>query len=101
MNTASKQKIPQFAKPTPSRLTTLAYTEPRLIHLRDGEVVLFKRAGSPLWQCRYKLADGSWQRVPTKKAGIEAAVSVATNLYDEARYWAVPGLVDTNLSILH
>ena len=86
MNTVSKQKIPLLQKPTLSRLTSLAYTEPTLIHLRDGEVVLFKRARSPLWQCRYKLADGSWQRVSTKKASIEAAVSVATDLYDQARY---------------
>ena len=86
MTTVSKQKTTQFAKPTLSRLTTLAYTEPTLLHLRDGEVVLFKRISSPLWQCRYKLADGSWQRVSTKKASIEAAVSVATDLYDQARY---------------
>jgi len=84
--TASKPKTPQLAQPRPSRLTTLAYTEPTLIHLRDGEVVLFKRISSPLWQCRYKLADSSWQRVSTKKASIEAAVSVATDLYDQARY---------------
>ena len=84
--TVAKQKTPQFAKPLPSRLTTLTYSEPTLIHLRDGEVVLFKRASSPLWQCRYKLADGSWQRVSTKRASIEAAVSVATDLYDQARY---------------
>jgi integrase len=90
--TASKQKTPQFAKPTPSRLATLAYTEPTLIHLRDGEVVLFKRISSPLWQCRYKLADGSWQRVSTKRASIEAAVSVATDLYDQARYRQRVGL---------
>ncbi len=86
MTTGSKQKIPQSLKPTLSHLTTLAYTEPTLIHLRDGEVVLFKRTSSPLWQCRYKLADGSWQRVSTKKASIEAAVSIATDLYDQARY---------------
>ena len=58
MTKVTKQKTPQFAKPTLSRLTTLAYKEPTLLHLRDGEVVLFKRTGSPLWQCRYKLADG-------------------------------------------
>lgn len=59
MTTGSKQKIPQFAKPTLSRLTTLAHTEPTLLHLRDSEVVSFKRASSPLWQCRYKLAEGA------------------------------------------
>lgn len=95
MTTVSKQKIPLFQKPTLSRLTTLAYTEPSLIHLRDGEVVLFKRIGSPLWQCRYKLANGSWQRVSTKKASIEAAVSIATDLYDQARYKQRLGLAHT------
>lgn len=86
MTTVTKQRIPLLQKPTLSRLTTLAYTEPRLLHLRDGEVVLFKRVGSPLWQCRYKLQDGSWLRVSTKKASIEAAVCIATDLYDQARY---------------
>jgi integrase len=88
----SKQKIPQSLKPAVSGLTTLAYTDPQVIHLRDGEVILFKRAASPLWQCRYKLADGSWQRLSTKKASIEAAVIFATNLYDEARYRQKLGL---------
>jgi len=65
----TKQKIPLFPTPNPHRqasslhhshnpLTTLAYTEPKIIHLRDGEVVLFKRPHSALWQCCYKLADG-------------------------------------------
>jgi integrase len=90
--TVARPKTPQLAQPTLSRLATLPYTEPTLLHLRDGEVVLFKRASSPLWQCRYKLADGSWQRVSTKKASIEAAVSVATDLYDHARYRQKLGL---------
>lgn len=86
MNTVSKQKIPQLVKPILSRLTALTSTEPQVLHLRDGEVVLFKRGNSPLWQCRYKLEDGKWLRVSTKRASIEAAVSVATDLYDQARY---------------
>jgi integrase len=48
--------------------------------------VIYRRGDSPLWQCRYKLANGSWQRVSTKRASIEAAVAVATDLYDQARY---------------
>lgn len=85
----------------PHRLATLAYTEPQVIHLRDGEVALFKRGDSPLWQCRYKLIDGSWLRVSTKKASIEAAVAVATNLYDEARYRQKLGLAHKAHAFAH
>jgi integrase len=85
----------------PHRLSTLTYTDPQVIHLRDGEVVLFKRGDSPLWQCRYKLADGSWQRVSTKKASIEAAVVFATNLYDEARYRQKLGLAHKAQAFAH
>jgi integrase len=97
----TKPKTPQLAQPTPSRLATLPYTEPTLLHLRDGEVVLFKRASSPLWQCRYKLADGTWQRVSTKKASIEAAVSIATDLYDQARYRQKLGLAHKAHTFAH
>ena len=105
----SQQKIPQTykrtRKPTPHHqphpLATLPYTEPEVIHLRDGEVVLFKRNHSLLWQCRYKLADGSWQRVSTRRASIEAAVAVATNLYDESRYRQRLGLAHRAQSFAH
>jgi len=73
-------------------LATLTYTEPTLIHLRDGEVVLYRRNDSPLWHCRFKLQTGKWHRVSTRRASIEAAVSVATDLYDEARYRQKLGL---------
>jgi integrase len=69
-----------------SPLNGLSYAEPTLLYLRDGEVVIYRRGDSPLWQCRYKLANGSWHRVSTKRASIEAAVAVATDLYDQARY---------------
>ena len=69
-----------------SPLATLTYAEPQQLHLRDGEVVIYRRGDSPLWQCRFKLADGTWHRVSTKRASIEAAVAVATDLYDQARY---------------
>ena len=101
----SQQKIPLKHKPPsypqPLTLATLPYTEPEVIHLRDGEVVLFKRSHSALWQCRYKLADGSWQRVSTRRASIEAAVAVATNLYDESRYRQRLGLAHRAQSFAH
>jgi hypothetical protein len=36
-------KITQFVKHRLSHLTTLAYTGPTLLHLRDGDVALLKR----------------------------------------------------------
>jgi integrase len=56
------------------------------IHLRDGELVLYRRSRSVLYQCRYKLADGSWHRQSTGKASVEHAIARACDLYDEARY---------------
>ncbi len=67
-------------------------SNPNIIYLRDGEVVLYRRSASPLYQCRYKLADGKWQRQSTRKASVENAVSVACLLYDEARFRQKLGL---------
>lgn len=67
-------------------LKQLATVQAQSIYLRDGEVVLYRRSRSLLYQCRYKLADGTWYRQSTRKASIEHAVAVACDLYDEARY---------------
>ncbi|WP_108646661.1 tyrosine-type recombinase/integrase [Polynucleobacter rarus] len=67
-------------------------SNPNLIYLRDGEVVVYRRSASPLYQCRYKLADGQWHRQSTRKASIEKAVIVACLLYDEARFRQKLGL---------
>ena len=74
------------SKPTPHALGLLPIANPQHIHLRDGEVVLYRRSRSLLYQCRYKLADGTWYRQSTRKASIEHAIAVACDLYDEARY---------------
>ena len=74
------------SKPSPHALALLPIANPQHIHLRDGEVVLYRRSRSLLYQCRYKLADGTWYRQSTRKASIEHAVAVACDLYDEARY---------------
>ncbi len=70
----------------PTALCQLKYAEPSELYLRDGDVVLFRRPHSPLWQCRFKRQDGSWERVSTKQASIENAVRVACELYDETRF---------------
>jgi len=76
-----------------SQYSALPYTSnPSIIYLRDGEVVVYRRSASPLYQCRYKLADGKWQRQSTRKASVENAVSVACLLYDEARFRQKLGL---------
>lgn len=77
---------PHTTKQTPYALALLPTANAQHIHLRDGEVVLYRRSRSLLYQCRYKLADGTWYRQSTRKASIEHAVAVACDLYDEARY---------------
>ncbi len=67
-------------------VATFAAAQPSILYLRDGEVVLYRRSRSLLYQCRYRLADGTWHRVSTRKASVEHAVAVACDLYDEARY---------------
>ena len=57
-----------------------------MVYLRDGELVVYRRTRSLLYQCRYKLADGTWYRLSTRKAALEHAVAVACDTYDEARY---------------
>ncbi len=82
------KNTPQHLTPqnTAQVFALLPTAQPQNIHLRDGEVVLYRRSRSLLYQCRYKLADGTWYRQSTRKASIEHAVAVACDLYDEARY---------------
>jgi hypothetical protein len=40
----------------------LPATQARIHTLRDGELVLYKRSHSRVWQCRYKLYDNEWHR---------------------------------------
>jgi integrase len=84
--TAKNTAQPHTTKKTPYALALLPTAQPQKIHLRDGEVVLYRRSRSLLYQCRYKLADGTWYRQTTGKASIEHAVAVACDLYDQARY---------------
>ena len=65
--------------PTTS-LAQLNAAHPTLLHMRDGEVVLYRRSNSPTWQTRYKLKDGSWCRASTRKMSVEHAVQVACTL---------------------
>ena len=73
-------------------LTSLSTTQPQTIHLRDGDLVLYRRSRSLLYQCRYRLADGTWHRQSTGKASLEHAIAAACDLYDESRYRQKLGL---------
>jgi hypothetical protein len=67
-------------------LSAYSTANPQVVYLRDGELVVYRRTRSLLYQCRYKLADGTWYRQSTRKASLEHAVAVACDIYDEARY---------------
>ena len=54
--------------------------------IRDGEVVLYKRPESSRWQARYKLPDGKWHHISTKRANLADAKQIAGDAYDEARF---------------
>lgn len=64
---------------------TILRTE-NLIYLRDGDVVLYKRERSRVWQMRYKLFDKVWRRVSTKHRNLDYAIKIAGDIYDEARF---------------
>jgi integrase len=57
-----------------------------LAHVRNGEVVLYKRGDSKRWQARFKLKDLKWHRVATKFANIQYAAETACEAYDRARF---------------
>ena len=46
-------------------------SKPQIIHLRDGEVVLYKRERSRKWQARFKLFARPWRRVATGHISLE------------------------------
>ena len=95
---------PQSFAPLPPHEKTLGFlvgATPSLIYLRDGEVVLYKRSSTPIYQCRYKLEGGGWVRISTHKASLESAVAVACDLYDEARYRQRLGLAHATQNFAH
>ena len=61
-------------------------TQARIHTLRDGELVLYKRSHSAVWQCRFKLYDNDWHRQTTGRTVLMDAVRVASEQYDEARF---------------
>ena len=83
---------PPYDRPT---LHSLQYAPPSSVQLRDGDVVVFRRVDSPLWQFRYRIKNGAWHRQSTKRASLELAVAVACEAYDLARFRQKLGLAHT------
>jgi len=79
---------------TPAVLTQLTITarQETTHHLRDGEVVLYLRPGSAVWQVRYKLFDRKWHCVTTRQRRLDWAKRVAGEMYDRARFREEEGL---------
>jgi len=55
-------------------------------HLRDGELAVYRRSDSRVWQYKFKQETGRWYRASTRKTILEQAIRVASDLYDESRY---------------
>jgi integrase len=75
--------------------TALPNTHTNLVHLRDGEVVLYKRPNSKVWQARFKLYDRQWHSVSTRHYNLDYAMRIAGEIYDEARFRERLGLTHT------
>lgn len=82
-----------------SSLIALHAAQPQSIYLRDGELVVYRRSRSLLYQCRYRLSDGTWVRQTTGKAALEHAIARACDIYDEARYRQRLGLAHRTHSV--
>jgi hypothetical protein len=80
---SKRQQFPQSQytapAPTPTQrlrlIAALTPAQPHIIYLRDGEVVVYRRTRSLLYQCRYKRADGARVRQTT---GIPPTLDTST-----------------------
>lgn len=84
-------------EPKHPRLTfkELAAAKGNLHYLRDGELQLFRRPESRVWQMRWRLELGGWHRASTRKTNLEAAKRAACEMYDEGRYRERMGIAPT------
>ena len=74
---------PLTSKQTSYALALLGTANAQHIHLRDGEVVLYRRSRSLLYQCRYKLADGTWVTIHKVTTWVEKLKKDTTELYEQ------------------
>jgi hypothetical protein len=76
----SSGQAPAVVPPSLVRLNITAKKE-TTHHMRDGEVVLYQRSDSSVWQVRYKLADRRWHCVSTRHRRLDWAMRVAGEMY--------------------
>ena len=74
------------SKRAPTTINELESAPARLVHLRDGEVVLYRVPRSRAWQARFRVEGGKWIRFSTGRRNAEDAKRYACDAYDEARY---------------
>ena len=86
----------KIALPRTSKKLNYDVINENLVHLRDGEVVLYRRENSGKWQARYKLSDKRWHRISAKEKNIDYASKVATEAYDRARFLVEEDVVITS-----
>jgi len=58
----------------------------KLIHLRDGNVVLYRREHSSKYQARLRLVSGKWKRISTGESDVDLASKSACEQYDELKF---------------
>jgi len=68
----------------------------KLVHMRDGNITLYKRERSKQWQMRFRLYDKKWHRVSTGYEDLEYAKKKAGDIYDRARFMEELGLPPLN-----
>jgi len=95
-------KVTFSGAPTPApaakSIEELTACTEQIHRLRDGELILFRRSDSRIWQYKFKRDSGSWYRASTRKSVLEHAKRVAMDLHDEARYRERLGLAPAHKS---
>ena len=81
-----RHHLPASANHSTEHPVQLTLTSAAIHHYRAGDVVLYRRLRSRVWQCRYRLLAGQWIRVSTRQRNLEDAARKACDLYDEARF---------------
>jgi integrase len=75
--------------------------KPESMAASDGQVTLYKRPASDRWQCRFKLATGSWHSASTHTVDLELARQQAGMIHAQAQSQVASGLSVTQVSFAH
>jgi len=57
-------------------IQSLPSSHAQVHYLRDGELAVYKRSDSRVWQYKFKLETGRWYRASTRKTILEQATGV-------------------------